>query len=202
VASFGFSVRFLSWGVVDDPEKIAGEIAGRIDEVDILITTGGVSVGDRDFIPVVFEKLSAELLFRGMDFKPGSAVLCGMYRGKLLMCLSGNPFASLATFELLVKPVLARLAGRDDLATRRFQAVLKNDFPKASRDRRFIRARLEDSGAGGMDGGASGMDSGVYLPDGHSSEQLFSLVGCNCLADIPQGSPPLKAGSMVEIVLL
>jgi molybdopterin molybdotransferase len=171
----------------DDLDQIVREIKAHIDGLDVLITTGGVSVGDRDVLPGVFDALPAERLFRGMDFKPGSAVLCGRYRDKLLVCLSGNPFAGIATFELLVKPLLAKMTGRKDLEPRRRRAVLKDPFPKGGDKRRFIRARLEEDG--------------VALPEGHTSGQLFSFLGCNCLADIPAGGP-LRAGAPVNIVLL
>jgi molybdopterin molybdotransferase len=184
----GFEPVVLPLGM-DDVDQIVREINGHIDGLDLLITTGGVSVGDKDMLPGVFDRLPAERLFRGMDFKPGSAVLCGLYRGKPLVCLSGNPFAGITTFELLVKPLLARLTGRRDLEPRRRQAVLKDPFPKGGGNtRRFIRARLEEDG--------------LALPEGHASGQLFSFVGCNCLIDIPAGSGPLPAGAPVNIVLL
>jgi molybdopterin molybdotransferase len=124
-----------------------------------------------------------------MDFKPGSAVLCGRYRGKPLVCLSGNPFAGITVFELLVKPLLAKLTGRKDLEPRRREARLKDPFPRGSGGtRRFIRARLEEDG--------------VTLPEGHTSGQLYSFLGCNCLVDIPAESGPLRAGASVNMVLL
>jgi molybdopterin molybdotransferase len=184
----GFEPVVLPSGA-DDADRIVREINDHIDELDLLITTGGVSVGEKDMLPAVFDKLSAERLFRGMDFKPGSAVLCGLYRGKPLVSLSGNPFAGITTFELLVKPLLAKLTGRKDLEPRRRQARLKNAFPKGGGgQRRFIRARLDEDGAA--------------LPEGHASGQLLSFLGCNCFVDIPAGRGPLPAGASVNIVLL
>ncbi|MDR3341664.1 MAG: molybdopterin molybdotransferase MoeA [Treponema sp.] len=184
----GFTPQVLP-GMVDVAASVVQEIETRIHEVDILITTGAVSVGDKDIMHEVFEVLGAERLFWRMACKPGSAVLCGVYRGKLLMGLSGNPFACLTTFELLVKPVLAKLAWRGDLQPQRQQGILKNAFPKDSgKQRRFVRARLE-----------AGF---VTLPEGHASGRLFSLLGCNCLVDIPVGSDALAEGSEVAVVML
>lgn len=75
--------------------------------------------------------------------KPGSPLLCGVYQGKLLICLSGNPFAALACFEVFAVPVLRRLAGEEHVELRRAQGVLEGDFPKESKGRRLIRARME-----------------------------------------------------------
>ncbi|MDR1893378.1 MAG: molybdopterin molybdotransferase MoeA [Spirochaetales bacterium] len=175
--------------VGDEVSPAVQEIKNSMDALDVLITTGGVSVGERDMIPEAHEALGAKQLFRGMNFKPGMSVLYSLYRDKPLISLSGNPFAALTTFELLVKPVLAKLSRRGDLETRRSRARLLTPFPKESGGkRRFIRGRLDNDG--------------VRLPEGHSSAQLFSLRGCNCLVDIPLGSGALPEGSPVDIVLL
>ena len=121
--------------------------------------------------------------------KPGSPLLCGLYEGKLLICLSGNPFAALACFELFAKPVLARLEGSTERINPRTKAVLRGAFAKKSRGRRLIRARCE----GGN----------VYLTgENHSSGSLASMIGCNCLIDIPAGSDALSEGEPVEVIWL
>jgi molybdopterin molybdotransferase len=174
----------------DEPEAAAATIAKAMDSLDILITTGAVSVGDKDIMRDVLTLLGAEQLFWRMNFKPGSAILCGVDRGKLLICLSGNPFAAMTCLELLVRPVLAKLSRRPNLETRRLQARLKNPFPKKSGARRFIRARLETE---------SGLPL-VTLPEDHSSGHIHSLLDCNCFVDIPALSGALSTGSIVEVV--
>ena len=69
--------------------------------------------------------------------KPGSPLLCGLYEGKLVLCLSGNPFAALACFEVFAAPVLRRLAGQSDCRTPRAHATLHGGFPKSSPGRRL-----------------------------------------------------------------
>ncbi len=111
-----------------------------------------------------------------------------LYQGKPILSLSGNPFAAAATFELLGRPLLAALSGEPQpAALGRRRAVLDTPFPKASPVRRFVRGRYQDGR--------------VTLPEGHSSGQLASLVGCNCLVDIPAGSGPLAAGQAVDVLL-
>jgi molybdopterin molybdotransferase len=196
----GFGVRSLP-PMTDDAGAVAARIGTEMKDLDILISTGAVSVGDKDIMHEVFTLLGVERLFWGMACKPGSAVLCGVYHnvsqrddsGKLLLCLSGNPFASFTTLELLVRPTLAKLARRRDLEPRRLRARLKDPFPKKSPTRRFIRAKLAEP-----EGSALPL---VSLPEGHSSGQLRSLLDCNCIVDIPARSPALSEGSEVEAVL-
>ena len=109
-----------------------------------------------------------------------------VYQDKPILSLSGNPFAAFTTFELLARPLLAALSGEP--GPRWGEGVLDTPFPKASPKRRFIRGRYEDGH--------------ITRPEGHSSGLLSSLVGCNCLAELPAGSPPSEAGTRVRILLL
>ena len=133
--------------------------------------------------------LGAERLFWKVAMKPGSPLLCGVYEGKLLICLSGNPFAALACFEVFAVPVLRRLAGETRAALRRTQGTLTGDFPKESKGRRLIRARMEG-------------DRVTLTGANHSSGSLATMIGCNCLIDIPAGTGPLHTGDRVEVILL
>ena len=175
--------------VHDEAASIAAGIAEMAEKMDIIITTGGVSVGKKDFMHEVFSLLKINTLFWRVGLKPGTPVLCGMYGNKPIICLSGNPFAATTTFELLVRPVLAKLTGRDSLNYRTQKARLMDDFKKSSEGRRFIRARF--------------VNDEVFLnPGSHSSGVLLSMLGCNALIDIPAGSPPLTRGMTVNVVLL
>ncbi len=173
----------------DDPEAVAQALRQAAEHCDILLTTGGVSVGKKDIFHQVLPLLGAERLFWKVAMKPGSPLLCGLYQGKLLICLSGNPFAALACFEVFAVPVLRKLAGETQVALRRVQGILEGDFPKESRGRRLIRARI----AG---------DRVELTGDNHSSGSLATMIGCNCLIDIPAGTGPLRAGDRVEVILL
>ncbi|MDR1147839.1 MAG: molybdopterin molybdotransferase MoeA [Spirochaetaceae bacterium] len=169
----------------DDAGMVAAKIDSVIEELDALVTTGAVSVGEKDIFHDVFNILSVEKLFWKLNSKPGGAILCGIYRGKPLLCLSGNPFAALTGFELVVKPVLGKIASRPDLAVRKQRVKLSGDLT-AKPVRRFIRACIEN----GM----------AKFPTEHLSGQIFSIVGCNCLLDIPAGAA-LDTGSEVEALL-
>jgi molybdopterin molybdotransferase len=147
-------------------------------------------VGDKDIMHDVLKLLGAETLFWRIACKPGKAVLFARYKGKVLACLSGNPFAAYTNFELLVKPALAKLAHRKDLEQKRKKAFLGSAFNRDGGTRRFVR-------------GTYNADSmWVSLPDKHSSGQIYSFLGCNCLVDIPPSSAGLSVGSEVEVILL
>lgn len=173
----------------DNTEALAEGIKAALCHYDALITSGGVSVGVRDCIPDVAKLLGAEVLFHGIDAKPGSPMMVMILEGKVIFCLSGNPFAAAATFEVLVRPVLERMRGRENWKPQRVLGKLDTEFTKPSKVRRFIRGRIEDGS--------------VWLPEGrHSSGMLASMAGCNCLVDIPGGSGELDAGAGVEVILL
>lgn len=173
----------------DDTEGLAEVIRSAISHCDALITSGGVSVGIRDCLPEVAKVLGGEVLFHGINAKPGSPMMVMITEGKPVFCLSGNPFAAAATFEVLVRSVLERMRGRDNWKPQRVCGKLDTAFPKSSGVRRFIRGRIEDGT--------------VWLPEGgHSSGMLASMAGCNCLVDIPAGSHGLEPGTDVEVILM
>ena len=182
----GFEPKIL-YNLPDDAETCAEKILSLRGEIDLLITTGGVSVGKKDIMHDVVAKIGERIFWR-VNIKPGAPVIgwtCGNFLG---IALSGNPFAAYATFELLTRPVLAKLSRRADLLYKRSRGVLANDFPKKSLGRRFIRAKFDGEK--------------IFLPSRHESGALYSAVDCNALVDIPAGTDKLAAGAEVEIILL
>ena len=182
----GFSPKIL-YNLPDDADTCAEKIFSLSGELDLLITTGGVSVGKKDIMHDVVKRIGKRIFWRVL-MKPGAPAIgwtCGKFLG---VALSGNPFAAYATFELLARPVLAKLSRRADILYRRSRGVLANDFPKKSLGRRFIRARFDGKK--------------IFLPSRHESGSLYSAADCNALVDIPAGSDALRAGAEVEIILL
>ena len=167
--------------------KVIKAIHGPIPQAEIM-PTGGVSVGEKDIFHQALPLAGAERLFWRVKLKPGTPLMFSMLEGRPVLSLSGNPFAAAATFELLARPLLAALAGQRDWEPVTVSAPLATPFPKASGGRRFVRGLYRDGA--------------VTVPEGHSSGQLRSQVGCNCLVDIPAGSPPLEAGTIIKAVLL
>ncbi len=178
----------LQEAVGDDMRALREALSRAVAESDVVFTTGGVSVGQKDLVPAALEKLGAEIVFHGVAMKPGMPTLFARLGGKHVLALSGNPFAAAVAFELLGRPLLAELDGDAAVAGERMQAVLENGFAKASPGRRFIRGCWRRGT--------------VAIPEGHGNGQMRSMVGCNCLIDVPPGSGPLQKGDRVEILTL
>jgi len=172
----------------DDEEEVAQVIRDASKKVDAIITTGGVSVGAKDIFHQVLPALGVERVFWRVLLKPGTPAMFSLYNGKPILSLSGNPFAAAATFELLGRPLLAALTGNADLLPQRVKAELGTAFPKGGKVRRFVRGTLSDGT--------------VTLPEGHSSGQLRSTVGTNCLVELEATRGPVEAGETVTVYLL
>ena len=185
----GFDVNIL--GILPDNESEVAEIILRKcrDNADLFITTGGVSVGKKDIMHEVVNQVGRKIFWRVM-MKPGAPVLTYRSGTMLGIALSGNPFAAFATFELLVRPVLAKFSGRENLICKHTEATLMSEFPKSSKGRRFIRARYDNK------------SGEVYLPQQHASGSLFSAANCNAFVDIKAGTSKLNIGSKVDVIIL
>lgn len=175
--------------VKDSPEDMAWRLKEAGTFADLIITTGGVSVGKKDIMHDALRELGAERLFWKINCKPGSPVIGSVFHKTIIISLSGNPFGAIANLELLVRPVLAKMSQDNTLCPRPVQAVMAGEYKKASPGRRFLRAVYENGR--------------VTLPEGlHSSGVLGSMKGCNCFIDIEAGSRGLKKGDQVRAVLL
>ena len=175
-------------GVEDDIDRLGHTIAALLEEAEVVITTGGVSVGKKDFLPQAGILLGAETLICRLRYKPGGRVLVLLKEGKLIFCLSGNPFAALTSFELLAAPCLRKLMGALDYEPQYAAGVLQHDFTKQNPLRRFVRARI--------------INGQVFLPAGvQRSGSLAGLPGCNCMIDIAAGTGELRKGDTVRVIM-
>ncbi|MBP2241144.1 molybdopterin molybdotransferase [Cytobacillus eiseniae] len=160
--------------------------------VDMLITTGGVSVGDYDYLPAIYEKLGAEVLFNKVAMRPGSVTTVAQLEGKLLFGLSGNPSACYVGFELFARPIIRKMLASEKPHLRKEKAILSVDFLKANPFTRFVRSALTVS-EGRFVASPSGLDK---------SNIIMSLAGANSLMILPGGTRGFEAGSEVDILML
>lgn len=175
----------------DNLEKIGNNIKELSNHSDLIITTGGVSVGDKDLIEDSIRYINGEILFHKVNIKPGSAVLFGKYKDTLIIGLSGNPNASLTTFELLVKPMLEKLSGNNKEFIKRETAILNESYNKKSNVRRFLRGRacIEEG------------NQVVYITQKNSGNGILSqTLESNCLIEIEKGNKGLLKGDKVTII--
>lgn len=184
-----FGIRpFYAAAIEDDEAVMAEALCRTAREADVIITTGGVSVGKKDIMHESLHQIGAERIFWRVQVKPGMPTLFSVHQGVPIISLSGNPFGVAVTAELLIRPLLHKMMQDDTLKLVRVKGILKDSFQKPIRGRRMVRAIYEDGS--------------FRLPDGlHSNGVLSSMAGCNCLLDIGPGGSAV-AGAEVEAILL
>lgn len=182
------ALPFNGGTVEDNPEAIALRIDELLKSSDMVITTGGASVGDYDWAVTAAERTGADILFWKTQMKPGGSIIAAEKGGKLILSLSGNPGAAVLGLFALGLPYIRSLCGRLDLYPEKIKVPLRNDFDKGSSLLRFLRGRLEI-----IDGTAFFCEN-----EGQGSGAVASLKNCDLLGLIPAGSPPLKAGTLIE----
>ena len=187
----GFDCTYLGT-VGDAAEDICACIKTGLKECDVLISTGGVSVGDYDLTAAAMEMAGTALLFRGVDIKPGMACAYGICEGKLLCGLSGNPASALTNLYAVALPALRKIAGLREPIPQSIKVTLSSEYGKKSPKLRFLRGKLD------LCGGVVGMK----LPSDQGNVILSSAIGCNVMAMVPAGSGPVSAGTMLEGFLL
>lgn len=178
----------MSRTVGDELEIMEDALKEAANQAELVITTGGVSVGQKDLTEEALFSIGAEILFHGIAIKPGMPTLAAEKDGVLFIGLSGNPFSAAIPFEMFVREILSLKMGDPDLKLRRETLTAVTGFSKNSRRRRFLRGKAEGKE--------------VWLPDQQANGQMRSMVGCNCLIEIPAGSGPVKAGDKVEVLWL
>ena len=174
--------------VGDDLGVMAEALKQAADQAELVVTTGGVSVGQKDLTEEALLSIGAKILFHGIAMKPGMPTLAAEKDGVLFIGLSGNPFSAAIPFEMLARMVLSEKMSDPSLKLRRETLTAVTGFSKDSRKRRFLRGKAEGKE--------------VWLPDQQANGQMRSMVGCNCLIEIPAGSGPVKAGDKVEVLWL
>ncbi|MGJ7919563.1 molybdopterin molybdotransferase MoeA [Neobacillus sp. LXY-4] len=176
----------------DDFDTCYEAVTSALSKVDLLLTTGGVSVGDFDFMPAIYEKMGAEVLFNKVAMRPGSVTTVAQFNGKLLFGLSGNPSACYVGFELFARPIIRTFLFSEKPHLRKEKAILEVDFPKANPFTRFVRSSVTVKD-GRLVAAPSGLDK---------SNIVMSLAGANSLMILPGGTRGYEAGTEVEVLLL
>ena len=194
---FVLQAQLLSWGaeivyagqISDNPEDVVEIFCKYQNQVDLIVTTGGVSVGKKDIMHDVFRMSDIERIFWRVDIKPGMPILAGDYMGIPVVALSGNPFGVVVTSQLFVRTALCKMTGDPRLEMKWRDAVLDNEYSKKSKARRFVRSKYADGY--------------VRIVDGANGNGTLSTVcHCNCFLDIPAGSGALRAGEKVAVLMI
>lgn len=180
-------------GTAEDTDgAIASEILAALEDSQMIVTTGGVSVGDYDRVRTALESLGAEILFWRLALKPGAALLAAKLQGRLILGLSGNPGSAATALHLLGLPYVRRLCGLKQILPQQIQTILKEDFKKKSHGTRYLHGTIVYQ------------DGRTYFSrtGSQGNNVISSFVNCNALAEIPAGSPPLPAGTKLDTFLI
>ncbi|GMO24476.1 MAG: hypothetical protein Ta2B_03880 [Termitinemataceae bacterium] len=196
---------------VDDAALVARQIEQIIEEIDVFISTGAVSVGEKDIFHEVFDILGVKKLFWGIAMRPGGAMLCGIYKDKPLFCLSGPPFAAFVNFEVVVRPALDRIRGVAPACTAGGSGIHAQRVWSeggSSPRHNIVRAMLSaEVGRRNFRRFLSGIFDAHTAPctvtpnENVRGSRFCSFGDCNCLLDLmPDTDYP--AGSFVDVLLL
>ena len=186
--NFGFEA--LNLGIAGDKkEAIKQKVLDALKNSDVVVTTGGVSVGDFDFVKEITGEF--EVLFHGVNIKPGQWVMLARAGDKYIVSLPGFPYSSFVTFLLYVVPILENLENKRVI--KKIKARLRDDFEKKFKKYQFVAVNitLEDSGfvvdIRGKKQGSSGI--------------LTNMIENRALMCLPEGLYKLKAGEMVDVLV-
>ncbi|GIV17480.1 MAG: molybdopterin molybdenumtransferase MoeA [Armatimonadota bacterium] len=175
--------------VPDDPVATRDALA-QARGYDMVLTAGGVSVGERDFVKQAVENLG-ELRFWRVAIKPGKPIAFGRVGQAVFAGLPGNPVSAMVTFELFVRPALRKMMGHNSLFRPRVQAMLEHDLGTIGGRREYIRGRLRWSEGRWLVCSTGAQESGM----------VASMVGANALIVAPARSD-LRQGDTVDVLMI
>ena len=182
----------LSFGAVrDDESEQRRRIEEALEAADVLLTSGGVSVGSRDLIKPIFEQLGT-VHFGRVSVRPGKPLTFATFEpGKLAFGLPGFPVSSLVTFEVFVRPALLRMQGRLD-ANRPWVKVKLREELKPTPDRTDYQRVIVSWAEGELIARSTGRQV---------SSRIMSMIGANALVRVAPGVEPIPAGSFADAML-
>lgn len=186
------SLDVASYQIQEDDLKSSIQVVrDAMSKHDIVITTGGVSVGDFDYLPQIYDAINAKVLFNKIAMRPGSVTTVAVADGKYLFGLSGNPSACFTGFELYVKPAVLHMMGATAIYPQIIQATLMEDLTKANPFTRFVRATATFNGK-----------AMTVVPSGfNKSGAVVAIAHSNAMIMLPGGTRGYQKGYTVDVIL-
>ena len=177
--------------VGDDPDAVAEALRIAAAEADLVVTSGGVSVGRHDHIRGTIERLGELDVWR-IAMQPGKPLAVGRVDGRIVVGLPGNPVSALVVTELFVRPLLRAILGLPGHGRLHVRAVLEDDLRKDPERAAYLRVRVRQTDAGWAAAPAGGQ----------LSSQLRALAAANGLLIVAAGQPAGRAGESYETILI
>lgn len=181
--------KALSLGVVsDNKDNLKEKVKYALENADIVISSGGASVGDYDFVDDVLKEIGADVKFNSVAIKPGKPVTFATYKEKLFFALPGNPLSLITTFEEFVKPAIEKMTGKQIGNKGQVSVILAEDF-KAKRGRKkYVYVDIKE-------------DNGRYYAyklGSQCSNHLMTMSGANGIIIIPEECGNVKVGDVLN----
>lgn len=180
--------------VADDKDKLEAALLAAFDQgVDMLVTTGGASVGERDYVQEVLRDLGVEVDFWKLRMRPGKPLMFGTRGRTLVFGLPGNPVSALVTATVILKPALRAMTGHIDPFWPRIGVPTLLGLPPNGPRRHFMRATLSRNDIGFM------QVEPIFETD---SSHSTSLALADALIVVPEDSPGVPPGEIVDVIPL
>jgi molybdopterin molybdotransferase len=180
-------IDLVDLGILPDDLGILRDVFAGVD-ADMLVTTGGASVGDHDLVRPALEAAGGAIDFWRIALRPGKPMMAGRLADTILLGLPGNPVSAFVTALLFVKPLIAHLAGAADPLPRTTMTILGEDLPANGPRTDYLRAELRDGR--------------TYASTIQDSSMLLTLARSHCLIVRPIDAPAASAGDSAEILVI
>jgi molybdenum cofactor synthesis domain-containing protein len=176
----------------DDAQVLRDTLKEALETADVVVTSGGVSVGEKDLVKGTMLELGVEQVFWGVKFKPGKPLFFGVRDGASVFGLPGNPVSAMVCFELFVRPALAKMMGREERGRPRVQVYFEEEVRNHFGRMHAMRVSLEQTERGWLARSVGAQGSGL----------VSSLTKADALALIGPESEGVRAGETVEAIVL
>jgi molybdopterin molybdotransferase len=182
--------------IPDEPEKLKKAIKQAISQADLVLSTGGVSVGDYDYVERILEELGGEIPIHRVKIKPGKPLTVAKF--SLNSCvyfgIPGNPVSALVTCWRFIQPALKKISGlKDNYSPKFVRAITLNDLKSMGDRETYLWGNIQ-------------LKNGTYqfnIPEGgHNSGNLINLALTNSLGVIPEGIKQIRIGEQIQVMLI
>ncbi|TET53780.1 MAG: molybdopterin molybdotransferase MoeA [Actinobacteria bacterium] len=173
----------------DNLDKTIRTIRKAIEKADVVLTTGGISVGKYDFVSLALEKIGAKRFFNKVKQKPGKPLSFFTYQNKAIISLPGNPVAVATCFEIYAKPMLKKMSGTNDLAHKEIKAEAAQPLKRHKKRTNYIRVNLIKKNG-----------SYVAKTTGFQGSGVLSSMLADGIAVLQKGNENLKQGELVKVI--
>jgi len=172
----------------DDLEATKIALQKLLNENNVVLISGGISVGDYDFVKTALNELGVKEIFYKVKQKPGKPLFFGTFNHKLIFALPGNPAAALTCFYLYVLPALQKISGKEFIGLKKVKRKFKSAYSKKSGLAHFLKSNADEDF--------------VTISEGQSSAMLQTFAVANAITFIPESVEQQNTNDLVDVYLL